>query len=174
MHEQDKKATKKENVTKTDSAEATTENEVETLRTQITLLEDKLLRAVADAQNEQKRAEKEKADIAKYSIAEFARDVLTIRDNLQFALNSGIENSDAIIDGIKLTLSEMDKILMRYKVIAIESMGMKFDPHLHQAMVEVEDSEKESGTVVQVMQDGFMIHDRLLRPALVSVSKKCN
>lgn len=143
----------------------------EKLQAQIDDLKDQLLRAVAESQNIQKRAEKEKSDISKYSISSFAKDVLSIRDNLQLALNNASEASDAIIEGVKLTMSEMDKILERYGIKMIESLDKPFDPHFHQAMVEIE-SDKEPGVVVQVMQEGFMIQDRLLRPALVGVSKK--
>ena len=146
-------------------------SEIEKLQAQVNDLKDQLLRAVAESQNIQKRAEKEKSDIAKYSVSGFAKDVLLIRDNLQLALNNSGEASDAIIEGVKLTMSEMDKILDRYGIKMIESLDKPFDPHFHQAMIEIE-SEKEPGTVVQVMQEGFMIHDRLLRPALVGVSKK--
>ena len=146
-------------------------SEIEKLQSQVNDLKDQLLRAVAESQNIQKRAEKEKSDIAKYSVSGFAKDVLLIRDNLQLALNNSGEASDAIIEGVKLTMSEMDKILDRYGIKMIESLDKPFDPHFHQAMIEIE-SEKEPGTVVQVMQEGFMIYDRLLRPALVGVSKK--
>ena len=146
-------------------------SEIEKLQAQVDDLKDQLLRAVAESQNIQKRAEKEKSDITKYSVSGFAKDVLLIRDNLQLALNNSGEASDAIIEGVKLTMSEMDKILDRYGIKMIESLDKPFDPHFHQAMIEIE-SEREPGTVVQVMQEGFMIHDRLLRPALVGVSKK--
>lgn len=152
--------------------EEVTENETEDLKTQIEDLKDKLLRAVAESQNIQKRAEKEKADISKYSISGFAKDVLRIRDNLQLALINSKEDSSVIIDGIKLTMSELDKILNNYGIQIIESLGKEFNPHIHQAMIEIESKDQEPGIIVQVMQEGFMIHDRLLRPALVGVSKK--
>lgn len=147
-------------------------NETEDLQTQIDDLKDKLLRAIAESQNIQKRAEKEKADISKYSISGFAKDVLRIRDNLQLALFNSKEDTSAIIDGIKLTMSELDKILNNYGIKIIDSVGKPFDPHKHQAMIEIESKDQEPGIIVQVMQEGFMIHDRLLRPALVGVSKK--
>jgi molecular chaperone GrpE len=155
-----------------EAEEGAAADETEALKGQIADLEDRLLRAIADSQNEQKRAEKERVDIARYGIAEFARDVLTIRDNLKLALGSDTGSESAIMDGIKLTLAEMDKILARYKITEIKALNTKFDPHFHQAMIEIEDKENEPGTVVQVMQDGFTIHERLLRPALVGISKK--
>jgi molecular chaperone GrpE len=134
-------------------------------------LKDKLLRAVAEIQNVQRRAEKERADAVKYGIAEFAKDILGIHDNLHRALESCGECSDSIADGIRLTILEMDRTLSRRGVVRIDSVGRKFDPHIHQALTEIEDPEVEPGTIVCVMQDGFMIHDRLLRPALVGVSR---
>ena len=135
-------------------------------------LKDQLLRAMAEVQNTKKRAEKEKADISKFSISGFAKDVLRIRDNLQLALQSNMKDAGAIVDGIKLTMSEMDNILGSYGIKIIESVGKPFDPNFHQAMIEIETEDSEPGIVVQVMQEGFMIYDRLLRPALVGVSKK--
>ena len=146
-------------------------NETETEPT-IEELKDQLLRAMAELQNTKKRAEKEKADISKFSISGFAKDVLRIRDNLQLALKSNTQDAGAIIDGIKLTMSEIDNILGSYGIKLIDSMGKPFDPNFHQAMIEVETEDSAPGIVVQVMQEGFMIYDRLLRPALVGVSKK--
>ncbi len=163
-----------ENISETTETESMHNDEKETteLQSKIDELEEKLLRALAEAQNIQKRAEKEKTDIAKYSISGFAKDVLQIRDNLQLALNNSIENSGAIFDGIKMTMSEMDKILERNGITIIKSLDERFNPNFHQAMIEIESDDKEPGIIVQVMQEGFMIHDRLLRPALVGVSKK--
>lgn len=146
--------------------------ENEELKLKVAELEDKLLRSVAESQNIQKRAEKEKADISKYSISGFAKDVLSIRDNLQLALQNCSEDSNAVIEGVKLTMAEMDKILNGHGIKIIESLDSEFNPHFHQAMIEIETKDKEPGIIVQVMQDGFMIHDRLLRPALVGISKK--
>lgn len=148
------------------------ENEIEVLKNQIDDLNDKLLRSIAESQNIQKRSEKEKSDISKYSVSSFAKDVLLIRDNLQLALNNCDESAESIVDGIKLTMEELDKILERYGVKMIESLDELFDPNFHQAMIEIESQDKDPGTIVQVMQEGFMIYDRLLRPALVGVSKK--
>ena len=148
------------------------EKETNKLQSRIDELEEKLLRALAETQNVHKRAEKEKTDIAKYSISGFAKDVLQIRDNLQLALNNSTENSGAIFDGIKMTMSEMDKILERNGITIIKSLGEQFNPNFHQAMIEIESNDKEPGVIVQVMQEGFMICERLLRPALVGVSKK--
>ncbi|MDR1609602.1 MAG: nucleotide exchange factor GrpE [Holosporales bacterium] len=147
----------------------------EDLAEKITSLEDKLLRAIAESQNIQRRADKERSDAMKYGISEFARDILSVRDNLLRAIEScQQEPSSPVVDGVKLTLAEMDKVLSRHNVTAFESSGKSFDPHLHQAISEVEDSDSPPGIIVKVLQDGFMLSDRLLRPALVCVSKKCN
>ncbi|MDR1333585.1 MAG: nucleotide exchange factor GrpE [Holosporales bacterium] len=142
------------------------------LAEKVAALEDKLLRAIAESQNLQKRAEKERSDILKYGIAAFAKDVISIRDNLLRAIENCPPEESLIVDGIKLTLAEMDKILTRHCITMIESAGKIFDPHLHQAIAEVEDSDAAPGTITKVMQEGFMIEDRLLRPALVCVAKK--
>lgn len=165
----DKEEIKNEEVTEECNEE---KDATEILQTQIEELKDKLLRVVAESQNIQKRAEKEKADISKYSISEFAKDILRVRDNLQLAIVNSNEEQSLIIDGVKLTMAELDKILNNYGITLIESLGKPFDPHRHQAMIEIESKDQEPGLVVQVMQEGFMIKDRLLRPALVGVSKK--
>ena len=149
--------------------------ELEELKLQLEDLNDKLLRAIAESQNIKRIAEKEKSDILKYGISNFARDILSVRDNLKLALESCLPSSDisnALLDGIKLTMSEIDKVMTKNGVSFVEALGHQFDPNIHQAMLEIEDQDKEPGTVIQVMQDGFLIHGRLLRPALVVVSKK--
>ncbi|MDR1488263.1 MAG: nucleotide exchange factor GrpE [Holosporales bacterium] len=143
------------------------------LKEQISVLEEKLLRVFADSENSRKRAEKEKEDLAKYSVSKFAKDILSIRDNLKLALsNCQQAESSPIIDGIKMTLGEMDRILGMYDIRIIESENRKFDPNIHQAMLEIEDNSRDAGTIVEVLQDGFTIHNRLLRPVLVTTSKK--
>ena len=144
--------------------------EIEVLEAKAKKLEEQLLRTAAELQNFQKRAEREKADIASFAITKFAKDVLAIFDNLQLALTSCGDEKNPIVEGIKLTLSQMNKVLGAYDIRMIESSGKKFDPNYHQAMTQVE-ADAEAGTIVQVMQEGFMIKDRLLRPALVSVAK---
>jgi molecular chaperone GrpE len=155
-----------------DGLEVSSTEEVRLLELKVTELEDRLLRSIAEVQNVQRRADREKDDATRYGVTGFARDILIVRDNLQRAFESCNEAADCITDGIKLTLSEMDKVLGRHGVSRIESSGSKFDPHLHQALDEIESSDEEPGTVVRVMQEGFVIHDRLLRPALVVISKK--
>ena len=143
---------------------------IEEMNKLIVNLKDQLLRTIAELQNVKKRHEVEKANISNFSITAFAKDVLSIRDNLCLALANCKDNSDAIVEGVKMTLKHLDKILESYNISIIASLNKPFDPNYHQAMSEAV-SDKEPGTVIQVMQEGFMIKDRLLRPALVVVSK---
>jgi molecular chaperone GrpE len=140
---------------------------------------DKLLRALAEMENLRKRTEREVADSRAYAITTFARDILTVADNMHRALNAldvGLrEQADAsvkaLLDGVELTERELLKVLDKHGVKKLEPLGQKFDPNRHQAMYEVPDASSPPGTVVQVIQDGFTIGDRVLRPALVAVAK---
>ena len=143
---------------------------IEEMNKLIVNLKDQLLRTIAELQNVKKRNEIEKANISNFSITAFAKDVLSIRDNLCLALANCKDNSDAIVEGVKMTLKHLDKILESYNIKIIASLNKHFDPNYHQAMSEAV-SDKEPGTIIQVMQEGFMIKDRLLRPALVVVAK---
>ena len=142
-------------------------------------LKDKLLRTLADMENMRRRTEREVADARAYGIANFARDMLTVADNFQRAIDNvpaeareGAEPAfKTLIEGIELTERDMLKALERHGVKRLEPQGQKFDPNLHQAMFEMPDPSVPSGTVVQVMQTGYVIGDRVLRPALVGVAK---
>ena len=142
-------------------------------------LKDKLLRTLADMENMRRRTEREVADARAYGIANFARDMLTVADNFQRAIDSlpaeAREAAEpawkALIEGIELTERDMLKTLERHGVKRLDPQGQKFDPNLHQAMFEVTDPSVLSGTVVQVVQTGYSIGDRVLRPALVGVAK---
>lgn len=149
------------------------------LRTENADLRDKLLRAVAEMENLRKRTEREIADTRSYAIAGFARDMLTATDSLSRALmvlpaearDSSDATTKSLIDGIEMTEREMQRLLAKHGVKPIEAEGQKFDPHKHQAMFEVPDPSKPEGTVVQVVQTGFAIGDRVLRPAMVGIAK---
>jgi molecular chaperone GrpE len=140
---------------------------------------DKLLRTLAEMENLRKRTEREVADARAYGITNFARDVLGVADNMRRALDAGgselRQSADAhvtaLLDGIELTDRELNKVLERHGVRKLEPEGEKFDPHLHQAMYEVPDSSVPSGMVVQVIQPGYVLGERMLRPALVAVAK---
>ena len=142
-------------------------------------LKDRLLRTLADMENLRKRTEREVADARQYGIASFARDVLGVADNFRRALDAiGPElraGADAgvasFIEGVELTERELLKALEKNGIRKIEPQGEKFDPNLHQAMYEVPDPSVPSGSVVQVIQPGYVIGERILRPAMVAVAK---
>jgi molecular chaperone GrpE len=142
-------------------------------------MKDRLLRALAEMENLRKRTEREISDSRLYSVASFARDVLVAADNMRRALEavppelraSKQAGVKALVDGVELTERELLKALEKNGVRQFSPQGEKFDPHLHQAMFEVPDTSVPAGSVVQVVQPGYMIGDRMLRPALVGVSK---
>jgi len=145
-------------------------------------LEDRLARAYAEIENQRRRFEKEKDDAFDYGGFSLARETLNLIDNLErskFALENDetLKNSEAlkkIIDHLNVIQKDMISILKKNNIEEINSIDQKLDPNLHQAMMEIEDDNKETGTVVQEIQKGFMMKDRLLRPSLVAVSKKTN
>jgi molecular chaperone GrpE len=142
-------------------------------------LKDKLLRALAEMENLRRRTEKEVLDARLYGIAAFARDVLGVADNMHRALDAldaGLrETADtgvkALLDGVELTERELLKTLEKNGVRKFEPNGEKFDPNLHQAMYEVPDTSLPPGTIAKVVQAGYLIGDRILRPALVAIAK---
>ena len=142
-------------------------------------LKDKVLRTLADMENLRRRTDKEMADARTYAVAQFAQDMLTVTDNLRRALDSVTEESrqtadtglKSMLEGVELTERDLLKSLERHHIRKIHPQGERFDPNLHQAMFEAEDPTLPAGTVTQVVQSGFVIGERLLRPALVGVSK---
>jgi molecular chaperone GrpE len=142
-------------------------------------LKDRLLRTLAEMENLRRRTEREIADNRTYAIAGFARDTLAVADNMARALESLRSalksNADAgvkaLLDGVELTERELLKVLEKHGVRKFEPHGEKFDPNLHQAMYEVPDPSLPAGTIAQVVQAGYMIGDRMLRPALVAIAK---
>tara|TARA_B100000787_G_scaffold80085_1_gene59094 strand:- start:132 stop:695 length:564 start_codon:yes stop_codon:yes gene_type:complete len=149
---------------------------------EISDLKNQLLRTLADNENNRRRYEKEKEDLSVYVISNFAKEMLSVLDNLQRALEVSnkidIEkkdidnNSKNFIEGVQLTEKQLNSIFEKFKISIIKSLNSKFDPNIHQAMFEIENNEVDEGTILQVIQEGFKIEDRLLRPALVGVSKK--
>ena len=144
---------------------------------QIAALKDRLLRAMAEAENARKRAARDRDDAAKYAITDFARDVLGVADNLRRAIGSvpdeargGGEALDNLLTGVDLTERELEAVLDRHGIKPINPGGEKFDPNRHQAMFETPSADAAPGTIVQVLQIGYMIADRLLRPAAVGVA----
>jgi molecular chaperone GrpE len=155
------------------------DQELAAARQEAAQLKDQLLRALAEAENVRRRAQREREDAAKYAITNFARDVLQVSDNLHRALEAipaaalaADEALKNLHEGVSATERQLDAALERQQVKRIWPMGEKFDANLHQAMFEVQTADQAPGTVVQVMQAGYLIHDRLLRPALVAVAKQ--
>jgi molecular chaperone GrpE len=142
-------------------------------------IKEKLLRTLADMENLRRRTEREIADARAYAVSNFARDMLTVADNFQRAIDSvpaqareaGEPALKALIEGVELTERDMLKTLERHGVKRLDPEGQKFDPNLHQAMFEVPNPDVPAGTVVQVVQTGYVIGERVLRPALVGVAK---
>jgi molecular chaperone GrpE len=142
-------------------------------------LRDKYLRAVAETDNVRKRAERDVSEARAYGIAGFAREVIGVADNLTRALEAidptaraAAEGTlKALLDGVDLTRRELEKALAKHGVRPLDPKGAKFDPNFHQAMYETPDADAPAGTVVQVMQTGYAIGDRVLRPALVAVAR---
>src|SRR5258707_13105982 len=140
---------------------------------------DKLLRSLAEMENLRKRTERQVADARDYGIAAFARDILAVVDNMERALlaldaerrEKVDAGTKALLDGVELTERELLKVLEKHGVKKFEPLDEKFDPNLHQAMLEVSDPSRPAGTVAQVIQPGYMIGERVLRPALVAVAK---
>ena len=148
------------------------------LQAEVADLKDRLLRAVAETENLRRRTDREKADLRKFAAAEFARDMLGVADNLQRALaavpqeaREAQDDLGRLLEGVDLTERELQTQFEKHGIKPVNPLGQKLDPNLHQAVVQIEDDSVEPGTVVQVMQGGYVIHDRLLRAAMVGVAK---
>ncbi|MER2266225.1 nucleotide exchange factor GrpE [Methylobacterium oxalidis] len=142
-------------------------------------LKDRVLRTLAEMENLRRRTEREVADARTYAVTNFARDMLNVADNVRRAIESvpaearaGADGAlKSLLDGIELTERDLAKTLERHGVKIVEPQGQRFDPNRHQAMFEVPNPDVPAGTVVQVVQSGYVIGDRVLRPALVGVAK---
>ena len=153
-------------------------DEVAALTAEVADLRDRLLRAVAETENLRRRTDRERDDLRKYAIADFARDLLGVADNMRRALDSvaadardGNPELASLLEGVELTERELQNTLEKHGIMPVNPIGEKLDPNLHQAMTQIEDDSAAPGTVVQVMQTGYTIHDRLLRAAMVVVAK---
>ena len=142
-------------------------------------MKDQLLRTLAEMENLRKRTEREVMDARTYGVASFARDVVAVADNIRRALDAtgpgwkaqADASGQALFDGVELTERELLRALEKQGIKKLSPHGQKFDPNLHQAMFELEDPSVPAGTIVQVLQDGFVIGERILRPAMVGVAK---
>ena len=154
-------------------------DELARLKAEVAELKDKLLRALAEAENTRRRAERDRLEASQYAMTRFARDMLTIADSFGRALAACPPNllaaADpqlrAVIEGVDATERQLLSTLERYGVRPIDTSNAKFDPNLHQAIAEVPAAGKPQGSIVDVVQAGFMIGDRLLRPAMVTVAR---
>ena len=163
----------------TDSENNQEKNDATSPETKISELEDKLVRLYAEMENQRRRYEKEKDEAFEYGGFSFAKETLNLIDNLErskttIEKDESIKNSEAlkkIINHLDIIYKDMMTILKKNNISPIDSVGKKLDPNLHQAMMEIEDENKDSGIIIQEIQKGFMMKDRLLRPSLVAVSK---
>lgn len=151
--------------------------ERESLRADNEKLRDQWLRAVAEMENLRKRAQRDVEETGKYAVSGFARDLVGVVENLQRALDSipeGEQNPQlqSFRQGVEMTLKELLGAFERNGIVRVDPIGQKFDHNLHQAVAQVEAPDTEPGTVMQVMQAGYVIHGRLLRPAMVAVAKQ--
>jgi len=157
---------------------AATQDEVSQLLAEKAAIQERMLRALAELENTRKRAERSVADARKFAIAEFARELLAVADNLERAVSSTRSKQgdcdSALIDGVLATQRLLASAFERFNVRKIPSLGTQFDPAFHEALTQVEDSEHEPGTIIQVFEEGYMINDRLLRPARVIIAKRCS
>lgn len=153
--------------------------EILALKEEAGKFKDQLLRTLAEMDNLRKRTEREKAEATLYAASNFARDILSVSDNMDRALataeadhlKEATEPVKNLVAGVEMTRRELLNVFERHGIKRVDPLGEKFDPHYHQAMFEVPTSEKPPGTVMQVMQPGFKIGERVLRPALVGVAK---
>ena len=154
---------------------AAEEDELDTLRAERDALQDKFMRALAEAENARKRSDKDRREAQQYGGSRLARDMLPVYDNMKRALDAATEEqregAKALIEGIELTMRELRNVFAKHGVTVITpEVGDRFDPQLHEAMFEAPLPGTKAGDIIQVSAEGFMLHDRILRPAQVGVS----
>lgn len=155
------------------------DEEIAALKDEVIALKDRLLRTAAEMDNVRKRGEREKAEATLYAASNFARDILGVADSMERALaavplaerEAASPDLKNLLTGIELTDRELLNIFQRHNIRRLDAVGQKFDPHVHQAMFEVPTADYPPGTVVQEIQKGFVVGDRVLRPAMVGVAK---
>lgn len=156
-------------------SQAPAEQRVAALEAEVADLKDKVLRAHAETENVRRRMEKERDDARAYAATKFAKDMLSVADNLRRAIDSAPKSEDealkTLLAGVEVTERELLGVFERHQIKRIEAQGARFDANLHEAVVEIPDATKPPGTVVQVMMPGYTISGRLLRAAVVGVSK---
>jgi molecular chaperone GrpE len=159
-----------------DERVATEAVDVATVVAENASLRERLMRALADAENTRHRAQRAAEDARQYAIADFARELLTVSDNLQRTIEAAERHrpetggDTALIEGVRATYRMLQQTLERFGIRKIDALDRRFDPTLHEAVMKVDDGSQPPGTVVRVVEDGYTIHDRLLRPARVFVA----
>jgi molecular chaperone GrpE len=157
--------------------EPSPETRITQLEAELAEQKDRLLRALAETENVRRRAQREREDASKYAVAGFAKDLLSAADNLRRALESlpeaevKDERTRSLLAGVAATERELLNVFERHGIKRVDPKGEAFDHNLHQAIFEAERADEPSGTVVEVLQHGYVIHDRLLRPAMVGIAK---
>jgi molecular chaperone GrpE len=162
------------------SADTAPADDIDAMRAEVADMRDRMLRALADAENTRRRAEREKQDASQYAVTKFARDMLQIGDNFARALAAAPQalrdaadpQLKAVLDGVEVTERQLLASLERHGVKPIDTADGKFDPNLHQAIAEVPGGDKPPGSIVDVVQAGYTIGERLLRPAMVTVARR--
>jgi molecular chaperone GrpE len=161
----------------TESEERSADDRLTALEAELADQKDRLLRALAETENVRRRAQREREDASKYAVTGFAKDLLSAADNLRRALESlpeaevKDERTRSLLAGVAATERELLSVFERYGIRRIDPKGEPFDHNFHQAIFEAERADQPSGTVVEVLQPGYVLHDRLLRPAMVGVAK---
>jgi len=159
-------------------AEREGEGETAALEAELAETKDRLLRALAETENVRRRAEREREDLRKYAVSGFAKDLLSAADNLRRALDSLPESEvrddkvRGLLEGVAATERELLAVFERHGIRRIDPKGERFDHNLHQAIFETETADAPPGTIAEVLQPGYVIHDRLLRPAMVGIAKE--
>jgi molecular chaperone GrpE len=161
-----------------EAVEPSTEERVATLEAELAAHKDHLLRALAETENVRRRSQREREDALKYAVAGFAKELLSVADNLRRAVDSVPESevkderTRGLLAGVAATERELLSVFERHGIQRIDPDGERFDHNLHQAIFEAERPGKRSGTIIEVLQPGYVLHDRLLRPAMVGVAKE--
>ncbi len=162
-----------EQMAEEESADEQLQSQLAAAQEEVKTHQEQYLRTLADMENLRKRTQREKEELAKFANENILREILPVIDNLERALEHADqgENGDGLVEGVKMTLAQFSQVLERFGVVPVEAMGQVFDPALHQAMGQMESADQPANTVVQQMQKGYQLNNRLLRPAFVMVAK---
>ncbi len=160
------------NATEELSAEEQLQEQLQQAQAEVKASQEQYLRTLADMDNLRKRTQREKEDLAKFANENILREILPVIDNLERAVEHADQaDNKGLLEGVQMTLTQFSQVLTRFGVTPIEAMGQPFDPALHQAMGQMESADQPVNTVVQQMQKGYQLNERLLRPAFVMISK---